>query len=664
MDIFQPSKVDIFIIKGYKIITNGTILNSYHITTSSSSPLNNNNSTNNSSNSNDPEETDNEGMNNGKTPRRKKKSSVIHPQYSKTFFKLSKIYSSLLPSGLFGEVSTSPKSDIELFQRFQQILKELELNFEMSAYSKYFNRVSETLFQIKEDNELAVDDPFWIGLTESVLNFYNPRTGKLINQGRKKNVIKRNISAGKNDEKKNTENNSNSNGNNNNNNDNGNTNNNNSYDFFNMTNSMLNDPALSLQLQRKLQMIPQDITSRSLNGYYTQPTSPGSGGFPFNLGTGDDDDILGNNFNNSDVAGITFNSNDNNNNSNNNNNGNGNGNVPLQNGINGNYNYLNHKKRRSLGSLSLDESAVDDLLKFTTINKKQRTPQSFSNMIDDFRFQSNGTVNDKGPLTKMNNVQMLDKDGNLTANDNINIGGINTNDPGTSTSLPGNDMNSVTNQQGNTNTNSVPNTNIGNTLDVNSNIDASNTGSLMDQVSNNGPAGGNNGMLTTLNNGMMDSTNNNNNNNNNQNNKEGNVDVMNDNNRMQLNNLNMADATRMNNMQITPESTMNSNPANINVSGNTGDSSTSAMTSSAFSGHDSARILQNTNNSNAANSQRFEALVNELNQKYDAIIVEKDKRISSLEAELESQRQETMWLRKMLIEDMGYIRNFLQNSQR
>lgn len=636
MDIFQPSKVDIFIIKAYRIVTNGTILNSYHITTSSSSPLNN---------ANEPDETDNEGLNNGKTPRRKRKGSVIHPQYSKTFFKLSKIYNSLLPSGIFGEVSTSPKSDIELFQRFQQILKELELNFEMSAYSKYFNRVSETLFQIKEDNESTVNDPFWLNLTESILNFYNPRTGKLINQGRKKNIAKRNVSAGKNDEKRNNENR----GNNNNNT----TNSNN--DFFNMTNNMLNDPALSLQLQRKLQMIPQDVTSRSLNGYYTQPTSPGSGGFPFNLGTADDEDILGNNFNNTDVTGITFNSNDNNHNNNGNN-----GNVPLQNGINGNYNYLNHKKRRSLGSLSLDESAVDDLLKFTTINKKQRTPQSFSNMIDDFRFQSNGAVNDKGPLTKMNNVQMLDKDGNITTNDNVNIGNINTNDPGTSTSLPGSDMNGVTNQQSNSNANSVPNTNMGNTLDVNSNLDTSNAGSVINHVSNNGSAGDNIGMLAALNNGLMDPTNNND-----QTNKNENISVMNDTNRIQLSNLNMADPTRMNNMQITPESTMNSNPANINVSGNTGDSSTSAMASSAFSGQDNGGVMQNgNNNNNSANSQRFDALVNELNHKYDAIITEKDKRISSLEAELESQRQETMWLRKMLIEDMGYIRNFLQNSQR
>ncbi|SMN21345.1 similar to Saccharomyces cerevisiae YNL199C GCR2 Transcriptional activator of genes involved in glycolysis [Maudiozyma saulgeensis] len=627
MDIFQPTKVDTFIIKAYKIVTDGTILNSYHITTSSSSPLNNSNSGN---VANDQDETDTDALNNnnntGKVQRRKKKGSTIHPQYSKTFVKLSKIYNSLLSNGLFGDVSTSPKSDIELFQRFQQILKELELNFEMSPYSKYFNKVSETLFQVKEDNELTFDDPFWITLTDAILNYYNPRTGKIINQGRKKNVVKRNVSAGKNTNASET------------------TNNN---DFFNVTNNMLTDPTLSLQLQRKLQMIPQDVSSRSLNGYYTQPTSPGSGGFPFNLGGTDDDDILGNNFNN-DTTGIPFNSNDggsnnNNNNSNNSNNNNNNGNIPLQNG-NNNFSYMNHKKRRSLGSLTLDESAMDDLLRFTNINKKQRTPQSFNNIIDDFRFPSNGVPLEKVALTKMSNVEVM-KDGDTETGGNTNV---NSSGPLTTSSLPVNGINTETGQT--SASNSAPNTNMTNITETNSNGQ-----SVIEQVSNNNDNVSGTGILTTLDNDLVNSGN-----------KQNVVDSMNSNdiNPISMNNNNMSDSGRVNTMQITPESTMNSNTANINLSSHTGESrpncvGASNITSSAFSGQHGNGAMNNS----IANAPMLDALFQELHGKYEAIMIEKDKRIGSLEAELESQRQETMWLRKMLIEDMGYIRNFLQNTQ-
>ena len=52
-----------------------------------------------------------------------------------------------------------------------------------------------------------------------------------------------------------------------------------------------------------------------------------------------------------------------------------------------------------------------------------------------------------------------------------------------------------------------------------------------------------------------------------------------------------------------------------------------------------------------------------LNQSYGSLLDEKDMRISQLEKELEMQRNETQWLRKMLIEDLGCVRSLLNNTR-
>ncbi|KAG0653813.1 transcription factor [Maudiozyma exigua] len=53
-----------------------------------------------------------------------------------------------------------------------------------------------------------------------------------------------------------------------------------------------------------------------------------------------------------------------------------------------------------------------------------------------------------------------------------------------------------------------------------------------------------------------------------------------------------------------------------------------------------------------------------LKQSYDTLMTEKDERIHQLERELELQRNETQWLRKMLIEDMGCVRSLLSNTRK
>ena len=656
MGSYEPARVDIFIIKAYNIVMGGTLLNSSHITTSSSAQTPRGNDAEDSGPATGGSGASGSGTATATGPRRNGRISAIHPQYAKTFVKISKIYNSLLPSGMFGDVSTSPKSDIELFQRFQQVLKELELNFGMSPFSKYFNKISDTLFQVKDDSELTFVDTFWTGLTDAILGFYNPRTGKMINQGRKKNTVaRRNVSA-----KLATAGAA------------GATSESNAPDLFNFANNILDDPAMSLQLHKRLQMIPQDATSRSLNGYYTQPTSPGSSGFPFNLGTADDE-LLVNNFTPNAGDGVPYNNNSNNAGAM----GNGTGNTG-SNGSNpgGNYNYSNHKKRRSLGSLTLDESAMDDLLKFTTLNKKQRLSGPFNSMMDDFRFPSNsGPSGGPGPKDgeKMgaspsgndndNEPNQMEKDAATavanvsTQNTQIPSNNNSTNNPNAtnSTNTNTNNINTATGDA-NCNTsaaatadaaggiNSAPNTvQSMNTADTDGGASNANTAQ-----SNSGPS-----LLASVEGNLSD-----------QNSKAGN----NNNTALQQQQPGSVPADLM---QITPESSGNigtgPTAASITMSAHTIDSasSASAMTGGAFSapatsGRMSGRMTQNI----MSPSPGMDMLLQELHRKYDTLLMEKDKRIQSLESELEAQRQETLWLRKMLIEDMGHIRSALQNARR
>lgn len=48
-----------------------------------------------------------------------------------------------------------------------------------------------------------------------------------------------------------------------------------------------------------------------------------------------------------------------------------------------------------------------------------------------------------------------------------------------------------------------------------------------------------------------------------------------------------------------------------------------------------------------------------MKEAFEQIIHEKDKHILQLESELQTQKQETKWLRMMLVEDMGCVRSML-----
>ncbi|EJS42042.1 gcr2p [Saccharomyces arboricola H-6] len=304
-------------------------------------------------------------------------------QYSQLFAKISKLYNATLSSGSIDDRSTSPKSAIELYQRFQQIIKELELSFEASPYAKYFRRLDGRLWQIKTDSELE-NDELWRLVSMSIYTVFDPQTGQISTQGRRKGNSLNTSTKGSPSDLQGI-NNGNTNGNNGNigngnniknygnknantnrtkkrgtrvaknaknnkNNKNANKERNSIADTstFNGTTignpgtNMLFDPSLSQQLQRRLQTLSQDVNSRSLTGYYTQPTSPGSGGFEFGLGHAD----LNPNTSNNSMGYNTMSN-------------------------NGSHSW----KRRSLGSLdvnTLDDEAVEELLQLTNTNKRQR----------------------------------------------------------------------------------------------------------------------------------------------------------------------------------------------------------------------------------------------------------------------------------------------------
>ncbi|CCK70779.1 Gcr2p KNAG_0F01110 [Huiozyma naganishii CBS 8797] len=97
------------------------------------------------------------------------------------FNKLSLLYTALITSGSsIGEKSTVPKSAIELYHRFAQIMRELDISCSLSPYSKYFHKLDGKLWQIKSDTELA-DDQLWQMVTSSIFAIYDAQMGKMIN---------------------------------------------------------------------------------------------------------------------------------------------------------------------------------------------------------------------------------------------------------------------------------------------------------------------------------------------------------------------------------------------------------------------------------------------------------------------------------------------------
>ncbi|SMN19790.1 similar to Saccharomyces cerevisiae YNL199C GCR2 Transcriptional activator of genes involved in glycolysis [Maudiozyma saulgeensis] len=463
--VHHQTKLDVFIIKAFSLLTNRAIIDSNGFNSTVNSPQTTIPPSTTASNSKSG--TPNGSNSNVNTPSQGKLDSIDQPgdltstnasqivkseiqeqasqqnnifttrgQFIPIFQKVSAVYNATLTNIPIDEKSTSPKSAIELFQRLHQIIRELSLSYSSSPYAGYFDSLKDNMWQIKSDSELATDQ-LWQLVTTSILTVFNPETGNMINQNirnkrinssnsspnnsgsntegatgnntaettptsltnstnstvtansgnnagqapkrvKKKYVRKKNVTTKKIQNTKST-------------NVQGTCNSTSVVPDFSLnqedpsTNNINGQQQLTQQqpfnmnidaslphiLQKRLQNVSQDVNSRSLAGYYTQPTSPGSdvNNFEFSLAPND--------FNSTDynaaLQNATINSN-------------GNINTEATNliGNNGSVNMNNNSlnssiwKRRSMGALDgtvMDgEDAVDDILQFsnTLKNKNNR----------------------------------------------------------------------------------------------------------------------------------------------------------------------------------------------------------------------------------------------------------------------------------------------------
>ncbi|AET40814.1 Gcr2p Ecym_6443 [Eremothecium cymbalariae DBVPG len=146
-------KLDVFLIKGYQVVSRNAVIDGDAMSSMSASPT---------------------SSTVGSDQAFEK--PLLH------FQELSKLYNVTIQVQVLDDGGTSPKSAIELCQRFQQILKELELSYEVSPYAKYFKRLStdgeRSLWQVRDDAELQ-GDAVWVSVSANIKKLYNSEHGRL-----------------------------------------------------------------------------------------------------------------------------------------------------------------------------------------------------------------------------------------------------------------------------------------------------------------------------------------------------------------------------------------------------------------------------------------------------------------------------------------------------
>ncbi|AMD19188.1 HBR287Cp [Eremothecium sinecaudum] len=157
--VHPQEKLDLFLIKGYQLVSANSVINEdlmskLSLTTSGSMVSD----------------------------------SVADKELS-NFQKLSQLYNASIPLMTLDDNSTSPKSAIELCQRFHQILKELELSFEASPYAKYFTRINseenQGFWKIKDDDSLR-EDALWQSVSETITKMYDLGRGLILSSVNKR----------------------------------------------------------------------------------------------------------------------------------------------------------------------------------------------------------------------------------------------------------------------------------------------------------------------------------------------------------------------------------------------------------------------------------------------------------------------------------------------
>lgn len=492
------------------------------------------------------------------------------------FQKISSLHSAVISSSIMNDVidksSSSPKSAIELFQRFIQILKELELSFEASPYAKYFRRLDEHLWQIKNDSELN-NDKLWQSITTCIFAVYDPQTGKIMNSN--------NIRVRK------TVSNQSNNGNNNNNN-----NRNNIEDNSNqlIENNNTRNNGISITTTNTT-----TTTNNNNNNNSNVSNTPSS-----------------NKSNSDDKMSTTIISN----------------NTSTDSTITSNAKSKKKYTRKKVTSTkqSTGKKTARSRIQKSTF-RNNRNIQSYTNIADEIFFQQNQKQQIMPDSNRSKSINELSgSDGLLpqqlqrrlqsvfmNRDDHINISrSLNGYYTQPTSPGPGFDTNLDNNPQ----------------LDFNNLVSNGNQNPGFYNL--NGP------VINNMSNFDTENTINSNNINN-WKNKSMDLNTFGDNEMDQMLQFNSNSNGSMDNNH-------NNNNNNVNVN-------------------------MNNNSIVSTRQKKVDALIlnnvgNQMKQAFEQIVQEKNRRILQLERELQTQKQETQWLRRMLIEDMGCVRSMLQDIKK
>lgn len=663
--LHHQSTVDIFTIRAYNLLSNGAIINSNQLQSIANSPhntmhtpaplisntnvamkvlttdegllklndmnninennkLTNDNDNNNTNNANNNSITNNNtntiSSNNNNNVNNTPDSvstfgsnnTLIHNAYPfniQLFQKISSIYTAIISSSVMNDIidksSSSPKSAIELFQRFIQILKELELGFEVSPYAKYFHRLDEHLWQIKNDSEL-IDDKIWQSITTCIFAVYDPQTGKLINP----NNIRVRKSAPKNG-----------------------TNNNNSSGIDDNNNLLIesrnninNDTIINNHENNSNNNVSNTPSSNSSNPDDKQNTTLTSN----SIST--DTTITTNTKSKKKYARKKATT------------------VRQTTGKKTTKNTIQKSTWKNNRNVRTISNITDEVL--TQQHQNQQEPQQQHQLLQDSsqNKSSNGVFVQDGLFSQQ--LQRRLQSIFMNRDDHINLS-RSLNGYYTQPTSPGHGFDT--------------------SLDNNPQLDFNNF------VSN----GNQNPGFYNLNGPVLNNVTNNNNNHNNSNNNNNNSM----NSFQQKNNLNNTNGTGNNliNNNINNNVSHNNNASSSNSWKNKGmdlntlDSNTmdqmlqfnTTTNVSIENGNSMSNNNNNMDNSNMISTRQnkidnviIENLNKQMKEAFEQIVQEKDQRIMQLERELQTQRQETQWLRRMLIEDMGCVRSMLQDIKK
>ncbi|CAL9733071.1 glycolytic genes transcriptional activator Gcr2p [Monosporozyma unispora] len=617
--LHHQSTVDIFIIRAYNLLSNGAIINSNQLQSTTESPqttmhtpsaiitnpnvamkaltgedgplkpadflnateksnnddelnTNNNNANANNNANNTPDSISTFASNN----------TLIHNTYHfniQLFQKISPLYTSILSNSeidsIIDKTSSSPKSAIELFQRFIQIIKELELGFEVSPYAKYFHRLDEHLWQIKNDSEVE-DDQLWQAVTNCIFAVYDAQSGKILSPSN--NRLKKNGSTL----------------------------------ATNVVNKIANNDTIT----------PTDTNNNSGNNNSNTPSSSNS---------------------NPDAKSNS---------------------TTLSNGMSTDTTLTPAKKpkkkytrRKPAAPKAAAKKATKANTSKAAIGKttaKNVKRGGANSKITEEMLQQQQLLQDPTQGTFVNGL--FGPDGSLPLQLQRKLQSISMNrDEHMNISRS---LNGYYTQPTSPGPGLVDTVGNGATFDFNNLVPGGNhnvlnyhlSGTVLNNMNNNNGNNNNNSIATSYN------ANNIQNNNNDKNNNNNNVNAMNNNNTNNNNNNN----------------NINNNWRNKNMDLGTLDENTVDELLQFSSNNNSNN---NNNNDIAANNavpQRrhridnitLETVSKQMKQTFDQVVQEKDQRIIQLERELQAERQETQWLRKMLIEDMGCVRSMLQDIKK